>query len=118
MGANGLLKHIQGSSWHGSANAKGVSIKTGTSIMNFIVLCHPGVVAGLILALAITSSIMETVFGPLISRSQVPVSSHRRLSQLMARFRGQADRVMQVVLILMFHCCQLVDTSFGQLLIL
>ena len=114
--ANGLLKHIQGSSWHESAN--GVSIKTGTSIMNFIVLCHPGVVAGLILALAITSSIMKTVFGPLISRSQVPVSSHRRLSQLMARFRGEADRVMQVVLILMFHYCQLVDTSFGQLPIL
>ena len=111
--ADGLLKHIQGSSWHGSAK--------DVSFMNFTFLCHPGVVAGLIMTLAITASIMKSVFGPLISRSRVPASNRRRLSQLIARFRGEVGRMLQVVLLLIFNYGQLVAdvaTSLRQLLIL
>jgi len=49
--ADGLLRHIQGSSWHRSGD--------GVKFMNFTFLCHPGVVAGLALMLAIVVSIME-----------------------------------------------------------
>merc|ERR1712166_1449679 len=50
MCSDGLLRHIQGSSWHRSGD--------GVKFMNFTFLCYPGVVAGLALMLAIVVSIM------------------------------------------------------------
>ena len=120
--ANGLLKHIQGSSWHGKE----------VKYMNFVFLCHPGVVAGLITALAITASFL----GPLVSTSpttlplspEIPDSrgsffslvgdrSRGSLSQLMARIRLQAPRAVQVIMLVSIGYLQVfpILTEFGSM---
>jgi len=87
--ANGLLKHIQGSSWHGSAK--------DVKIINFAFLCHPGVVAGMAITLAISASAANTIF----VWSAQSFQSRGNLAQL------TAPRCVQVLVLVVMNYVQL-----------
>ena len=89
--ADGLLKHIQGSSWHGSAN--------DVKFMNFTFLCHPGVVAGLAMTLGITLSIMKSILHD--------IWRERSISRLQELLRLQAPRGAQVTLLVVMNYVQM-----------